>query len=434
MNWRFWMELTMRSGLLLSAGIALLKLCRTATPAFRHRLVFSLFLLLALLPVLFLLLPEIPVSLWSSASGPAEVTIQQLSSRALQTSAHAPLSWLLTIWLTGFIAACIPLLAGMLSAWRIKRLAKIANPPILISQFVSSPITTGIFHPKIILPKSAENWTHTRLQAVLLHESAHIRRHDLPIQFIAHVISALWWFQPLVWLLRRRLRAESELACDAEAIHSGLRPSQYAEELLGVARTLPASWKLSSSAIGMARTSGLEERLRAILHPQAASLPRHTVYAIGIILGAASIAASSLSVSQNSEPGGSTMKHAITSALLVSAGLSTAGFVTASDHAEAPPKHIHVRSEVAESNLLVKVTPVYPVSAKQAHIQGIVELSLTITKEGVPLDLRVLSSPSADLSESALEAVRQWRYRPTLLNGQPVEIDTTVVVHYTLRP
>ncbi|MBV9444174.1 MAG: energy transducer TonB, partial [Acidobacteriaceae bacterium] len=49
------------------------------------------------------------------------------------------------------------------------------------------------------------------------------------------------------------------------------------------------------------------------------------------------------------------------------------------------------------------------------------------------VEMRVLSSPSDDLSESALEAVRQWRYRPTLLNGEPVEIRTTVIVNYTLR-
>jgi len=98
------------------------------------------------------------------------------------------------------------------------------------------------------------------------------------------------------------------------------------------------------------------------------------------------------------------------------------------------PKHLRVGGKVAESNLTVKVPPVYPASAKQAHIQGTVKLDLTITQEGVPQDLRVVSSPSDDLSESALEAVQQWRYRPVLLNGQPVEIETIVVVNYTLAP
>jgi protein TonB len=97
-----------------------------------------------------------------------------------------------------------------------------------------------------------------------------------------------------------------------------------------------------------------------------------------------------------------------------------------------PPKGVRIGGGVAESNLVTKITPTYPVAAKKAGIQGVVELAVTISKEGVPVDLRVISSPSDDLSESALEAVRQWRYSSTLLNGNPVEVMTTVIVHYTL--
>ncbi len=95
-------------------------------------------------------------------------------------------------------------------------------------------------------------------------------------------------------------------------------------------------------------------------------------------------------------------------------------------------KRIRVRGQVAESNLIKKVQPIYPVAAKDARVQGTVELEAVISKDGVPVELRVVSSPSDDLSNSALEGVRQWRYRPTLLNGNPVEIVTTVIVNYTL--
>jgi TonB family protein len=97
-----------------------------------------------------------------------------------------------------------------------------------------------------------------------------------------------------------------------------------------------------------------------------------------------------------------------------------------------PPKIVRIGGAVAQSNLISKVPPVYPVAAKTARVQGTVELQATISKDGVPLELRVLSSPSDDLSQSSLEAVRQWRYRPTLLNGNPVEIVTVIIVNYTL--
>jgi TonB family protein len=99
---------------------------------------------------------------------------------------------------------------------------------------------------------------------------------------------------------------------------------------------------------------------------------------------------------------------------------------------EPQTKRVRIGGKVAQSNLVMRIQPIYPVAAKQAGVQGVVELAVTISKDGVPQDLRVVSSPSDDLSESAVEAIRQWRYRPTLLNGQPVEIDTSVMVNYTL--
>jgi TonB family protein len=59
---------------------------------------------------------------------------------------------------------------------------------------------------------------------------------------------------------------------------------------------------------------------------------------------------------------------------------------------------------------------------------------MAVSKDGVPQEIRVISSPSDDLTQSALEAVRQWRYRPLLLNGAPVEVVTDVIVSYTLAP
>jgi TonB family protein len=98
------------------------------------------------------------------------------------------------------------------------------------------------------------------------------------------------------------------------------------------------------------------------------------------------------------------------------------------------PKPLRVKGTVAQSNLTTKVQPTYPAAAKSAGVQGTVELEITVTKDGVPAEIRVLRSPSDDLSQSALESVRQWRYRPTLLNGSPVEIISTVIVNYTLLP
>ena len=96
------------------------------------------------------------------------------------------------------------------------------------------------------------------------------------------------------------------------------------------------------------------------------------------------------------------------------------------------PGNIRVGGQVMQDNLIRKVQPVYPTAAKTARVQGTVEIEAAISEEGVPVELRVISSPGDDLSASALEAVRQWRYKPTQLNGNAVPITTTVIVNYTL--
>lgn len=98
----------------------------------------------------------------------------------------------------------------------------------------------------------------------------------------------------------------------------------------------------------------------------------------------------------------------------------------------SPTAPVEVGPNVAEKNLIRKVQPVYPAGAKANHVQGEVDLEEVISKEGVPLDIRVVSSPDDELTQSALEAVRQWRYRPTLWNGNPIEVVTKVTVNYSL--
>ena len=90
-----------------------------------------------------------------------------------------------------------------------------------------------------------------------------------------------------------------------------------------------------------------------------------------------------------------------------------------------------VGGNVAQANRISAVAPVYPPEAKQNGIQGIVRLEVIIGKDGHVAELRALGGP-AELIMSAVDAVKQWVYRPTLLNGEPVAVQTTVDVNYTL--
>ncbi len=88
-------------------------------------------------------------------------------------------------------------------------------------------------------------------------------------------------------------------------------------------------------------------------------------------------------------------------------------------------------SHMMEGNLIYRVQPRYPALAIQARIQGQVVLRAMISREGAIENLQVLSGPGM-LAPAALDAVRQWRYRPYVLNGEPVEVETQVTVNFVL--
>jgi TonB family protein len=95
------------------------------------------------------------------------------------------------------------------------------------------------------------------------------------------------------------------------------------------------------------------------------------------------------------------------------------------------PERIRVGGNIAQAKLVRQARPAYPVEAKQARIQGVVQLMAVIAKDGTILSLEVQSGHPM-LVPAALEAVRQWVYEPTLLNGNPVEVITQIDVNFTL--
>ena len=98
----------------------------------------------------------------------------------------------------------------------------------------------------------------------------------------------------------------------------------------------------------------------------------------------------------------------------------------------ATPTRIRVSQGVTQGLKVRDVMPQYPQMAKIARVQGPVVLAAVIGKDGTIQNLHVISTASPLLNQSALEAVKQWRYRPYILNGEPVEVDTTITVNFTL--
>jgi TonB family protein len=99
------------------------------------------------------------------------------------------------------------------------------------------------------------------------------------------------------------------------------------------------------------------------------------------------------------------------------------------------PRRLRIGGEVEAAKLIQKIQPGYPESAKAAGVQGKVVLHAIIGMDGKPLSLQVINGTiDPDLARASVEAVSRWRYSPTLLNGQPIEVDTTIMVNFSLLP
>lgn len=176
---------------------------------------------------------------------------------------------------------------------------------LLVTPRRQMPMTWGILRPKIVLPESSYSWSEGRLRVVLLHELAHIKRQDCCTNLVTQLVCAVYWFNPLVWWVARRISSEREQACDDLVLNEGARPAIYAEEVLQIAARTHVHLFDACSAIAMARPSSLEGRLLAILDGKRnrASLSRTTMLAVTLLLGIIIIPVSMMRAAQRPQSG-----------------------------------------------------------------------------------------------------------------------------------
>ncbi len=268
------------------------------------------------LPLASALLPNWRLAAWPRLDVPVAFDAEQLAPQASEQdpkpappvvpTAHAtipptsaagetePVRWRLSpdwttlvvpVWLSGVGAVLILLAVGMARIMWLDRVTRTVEDEawlILVDELAlelgltrhvrllqatgpAMPMTWGIRRPAILLPAEADSWTAERRRDVLLHELAHVKRHDFLIQLVAGVACAVYWFHPMVWLAATRLREERERACDDHVLRAGATPSAYASHLLEIARGLRAARATSLASVAMARPAQLATRLIDVL-------------------------------------------------------------------------------------------------------------------------------------------------------------------------
>jgi uncharacterized protein (TIGR03435 family) len=156
-------------------------------------------------------------------------------------------------------------LTGMLL---VRRLIAKSRPVqnFLESDLIAVPLTVGWLGPKILLPLEWRAWDREKLEAVLTHEGAHVRRRDGLVAALAGANRCIFWFHPLAWMLERKLALLAELACDESCVATLGDRENYARLLLDMAQVVDgAHGRLREHALTMAASSHLRQRIDSLL-------------------------------------------------------------------------------------------------------------------------------------------------------------------------
>lgn len=423
--------------LLFAAGWAVARGLRTISAAAEHRAWVCVLLLQGLLPA-FSSLPHewlqayLP---WGSGASGGEAHVSVVTGAGTVLSApHLPAALLAAVAIA-YCAVSAYFVARFVWRWAklhtLRRDAKrvvltgeaalcwaqcaekfgIDGVSIATSPRIFGPVTMGFSRRLVLLPANMlPGLGQAEMQTLIAHEFAHIRRNDFLKNAIYELLALPLSYHPLFWLTRQRILESREMICDQMAAEIGGR-SQYARSLLRLASLLVEGLPVRTPhAIGIFDANLFERRLMKLTEKQASI---RGVRRLAIVAACAAF-------------GIATCGSALALSMTVNAPATTED-----SGATKTPEVLNVRAGEMAGNLLNKVQPKYPEDAKKAHVQGTVVLHALIGKDGTIKDLRVVSGPEM-LRQSSLDAVKQWTYKPYLLNGNPVEVKTTINVTYSL--
>ena len=397
--------------------------------------------------------------------------------------------WAVTIWLSGVVVSALVLLVGLARLrWLRASSHRVTDGPwhrlcsdlgqacglrrgveLLLGPRPGLVATWGWRRPVVMLPESASGWSEERMRIVLLHELAHARRGDWLLQMVAEALRCVWWFNPLAWAVRAQLRRESEHAADDLVLARGVPAAACATHLVELARDVRKHRRTWLPASAMARPSHLERRLSAMLNPHRNRRPMTRLARLGslgvLVLVAVFVAGLPVAGAVGQEPQTESSSPRTTADLtsgptgvtVTIRGESLEEVIAAlktmleqmeqtqaaleelrtlpddpdrlTDDSNEP---VRIGSGVRPPRKIHDVPPAYPPAAREAGIEGVVMLDATIGPEGEVSDIEVLRSVP-ELDQAAIDAVEQWRWEPTLVDGEPVSILLTVTVNFTIR-
>lgn len=278
---------------------------------------------------------------------------------------------------------------------------------IRLSTEVDSPVTLGARHAVILLPARFSSLPDPVQDAALCHELLHVRRHDWVQTICEEALCAVLWFHPAVRFLVARIRLMREALVDDETIRLTGSRRAYVEALIAFA---DAPSRRVLGATPFLRPHSLHRRL-ALLSGEVHMSRRHLLAAVAALVVVVSVATVSASALFPRSP-------------------SQVDEIASPPARPEQPGPLRVGGNIRAPTKIKHVSPVYPPEALAAGIAGVVILETTLDEEGKVVDIVVLRAPEM-LAQAAVDAVTQWEFMPTLLNGQRVPVIIIVTVNFT---
>jgi TonB family protein len=312
---------------------------------------------------------------------------------------------------------------------------------VLTSRKIFSPLAIGIFKPLIILPHGIHvKLNDNEIRGILLHELSHIYHKDQISGILQRIVSALHWWNPIVYALSAELsRAREEISDNHVLLENDKK--EYAECLIDLAEKTSLTKRLPVFS-GMASPHFLlRDRVMNILSKERTMETRLSKSTIGVI------ALISLFII------GATAGHRLTfAAAKANEATETMAEITVKPIKEVKLEHDAKADRVRElqqtkekadkkkdqerkivkPKLMKKVDPVYPDEAREAGIEGTVMIEGLTDDKGKVVKTKILRGEHEILNNAAVAAVEQWVYEPFIINGKPIGVEFTVTLRFNL--
>jgi bla regulator protein blaR1 len=300
---------------------------------------------------------------------------------------------------------------------RVEKFAGVRSPMSLwLSRTSLEPGVFGVLRPLLLWPAGiSHHLQDAHLEAIFAHEVQHVRRRDNLAAAMHMVVEALFWFHPVVWWLGARLVLERERACDEEVLRLGNQPEIYAESILKTCEFCVATPLACVSGVTGA---DLKQRIVRIMTQRSVDKLGFLKKLLLVAIGTGAVAAPIIA--------------GLIKAPVATAQSTQASRESATSNVPDPQQIYHIGGDVTAPKLVYAPDPEFTEKARRAKYQGVCVIAVIIDAQGNPERVQVVRHLGMGLDKKAVEAVKQYKFKPGTRFGKPVAVEVNIEVNFQL--